>query len=380
MATNDFLTMEQIANESLMRLRNNLVFANLVHRDYAGTFASFGDTIQVKKPATFEAKDFVSDGSTSAQNIVESKVDVKMNKIADVTVDVTAKEMTLNIANFGEQVAEGAMQALAQKIDSDLAEQYKTIPFYAGDAGTEPATLTDLANARKVLNKNKCPMGNRRLVLSPDAESNLLVLDSVVNAEKSGTTQALREASLGKLMGFNTFMSQNVISHVKGTLALSGTDTFETSAEVASGASTIVIGPSGTDTLSGTVKVGDVINVDDQSFVATALATADADDTLSVSIAPKTTAVIAAGEAITISASNVGNLAFHRDAFALVNRPMALPMGGAQGAVANFEGLSIRVTRSYAMSSKTNEISFDILYGIKTLEEKLATRAWGTSG
>jgi len=377
---NEYLTLDQIAKESLMRLRNNLVFANLVHRDYSDEYASYGDKIQVKKPATFEAKDFVADGSTSKQDIKEGKVDVYLNKIADITVEVSAKELTLNIQDFGAQVAEGAMQAIAQKVDADLANQYKTIPYYAGDAGTEPATLSDLANARKTLNKNKAPMMNRRLVLSPDAESNLLVLDSVVNAEKSGTTQALREASLGKLMGFNTFMSQNIVSHTKGTLAVSGTDDIVVNAEVAVGASEIVLGTSSTDTLTGTVLVGDILNIDGNKYVATKEATANADATLTVKIAPATEVVLPADTVVTISASNVGNLAFHRNAFALVNRPMALPMGGAEGAVANFEGLSIRVTRDYTMSSKSNEISFDILYGIKTLEEKLATRAWGTSG
>lgn len=378
MATNNFLTVQEIAQESLMRLRNNLVFAGLVHRDYSNDFASFGDTIQVKKPATFEAKDFVVDGSASAQSIEEDNVLVKLDKIADVTVDITSKELTMNIQDFGDQVIEGAMQALAQKVDSDLAALYKAIPYYSGTAGQDPSNLSHIANARKVLNVNKAPMGNRRLVIDPDAEANLLVLDAVVNAEKAGSTQALREASLGRLMGLDTFMSQNIFSHIKGTLATSGTDTIDLSAEATAGDQTIALAPSGSDALTGTVVVGDIINVGDHSYVCTELATAAA-NAVTVKISPAIVETVDSGESVTIQASSVGNLAFHRNAFALVNRPMALPMGGAQGYVANYEGLSIRATMGYTMSSKTNSISFDILYGTKTLESKLATRVWGTS-
>ena len=378
MATNTFLTVQEIAQESLQRLRNNLVFAGLVHRDYSNEFASYGDTVQIKKPATFTANDFVSDGSTSAQGIEEDNVLVKLNKIADVTVDITSKELTLNIQDFGDQVVEGAMQALAQQVDADLAALYKNIPYYSGTAGQDPSTLTHLANARKVLNVNKAPMGSRRLVIDPDAEANLLILGAVVNAEKAGSTQALREASLGRLMGLDAFMSQNIYDHTKGTLATSETDTIDLSAEATAGDTSVALAPSGTDTLTGTVVVGDVLNIGDYKYVCTQLATA-ADDAVTVKISPAIVETVASGETITIEASSVGNLAFHRDAFALVNRPMALPMGGAEGYVANYEGLSVRATMGYTMGTKTNSISFDVLYGVKTLNPKLATRVWGTT-
>jgi len=377
MGTNTFLTVQEIAQESLQRLRNNLVFAGLVHRDYSNEFASYGDTVQIKKPATFTANDFVSDGSTSAQNIEEDNVLVKLNKIADVTVDITSKELTLNIQDFGDQVVEGAMQALAQQVDADLAALYKDIPYYSGTAGQDPSTLTHLANARKVLNVNKAPMGSRRLVIDPDAEANLLVLDAVVNAEKAGSTQALREASLGRLMGLDSFMSQNIYDHTKGTLAASGEGTIDLSAAATAGATSVGLEGSGETTLSGTVVVGDVLNIGDHKYVCTELATA-AEGVATVKISPAIVETVDSGETITIEASSVGNLAFHRDAFALVNRPMALPMGGAEGYVANYEGLSVRATMGYTMSSKTNSISFDVLYGVKTLNPKLATRVWGT--
>ena len=58
---NTIITPEIVAREALMVLRNNAVMANLVHRDYESEFVSaVGDTITVRKPAAFTAKEFAS--------------------------------------------------------------------------------------------------------------------------------------------------------------------------------------------------------------------------------------------------------------------------------------------------------------------------------
>ena len=59
---NTILTPNIIANEALDVLRTNAVMANLVHRDYSSEFvAGVGDTITIRKPATFEAKEFTTE-------------------------------------------------------------------------------------------------------------------------------------------------------------------------------------------------------------------------------------------------------------------------------------------------------------------------------
>ena len=115
---NTFLTPEIVAKEALMVLQSNLVMADLVHRDYSDEFVNVGDTISVRKPAKFVAKNFA--GTTSVQDISEGSVPVKLDRFRDVTVAVTAKQLTLDIADFSEQVITPAMQAIAQAVDQDL--------------------------------------------------------------------------------------------------------------------------------------------------------------------------------------------------------------------------------------------------------------------
>ena len=55
---NSFLTPDVIAREALIVLENNLIMANLVHRDYSNEFVNVGDTITVRKPASFVANNF----------------------------------------------------------------------------------------------------------------------------------------------------------------------------------------------------------------------------------------------------------------------------------------------------------------------------------
>lgn len=81
---------------------------------------------------------------------------------------------------------------------------------------------------------------------------------------------------------------------------------------------------------------------------------------------------------ITVPAQTSGNstteagVAFHRTAFALAFRPLALPRGAQNAAIANYKGFGLRVTYDYDMDLKSDVVSVDCLYGVKTID---ATRA-----
>lgn len=101
-----------------MVLENQLTMANLVHRDYSKEFVKVGDSITIRKPARFSAKNFT--GQVHSQNITEGSAVVKMDRFRDVTVEVGAKELTLDIKDFSTQVVAPALSAIAQAIDQDL--------------------------------------------------------------------------------------------------------------------------------------------------------------------------------------------------------------------------------------------------------------------
>lgn len=278
---NTFLTCQEIARQALPLLHDNLVFPALTYKDYSGEFQAKGDTIQVRKPAKFTANEF--NGTISTQDTTEGSVLVTLDKIADVSTVLTSKEMSLNIEDFTAQILQPAMMAIAEKINKDGLALYKDITNATGSAGTTPSTLADIAGAAKVLNQNKAPMEGRAAVWDAEALAAFQTLDAVVHAEKSGSTAALREGSIGRLLGVDNYMSQAVAN--------------------------------------------------DGEYTA--------------------------------------NLMFHKNAFAFVNRPLEVARG-AESYVTSFNGLSIRVTMAYDISTKKQTLSIDCLYGYKTLYPELA--------
>lgn len=207
---NTFLTVQEIARAALPLLHDNLVFPALTYKDYSGEFQAKGDTIQVRKPAKFVANEFTD--TITTQDTTEGNVLVKLDKIADVSTVLTAKEMALNIEDFTAQILQPAMMAIAEKINKDGLALYVDVVGVntTGTAGTTPSTLADIAGAAKVLNQNKAPMEGRAAVWDAEALAAFQTLDAVVHAEKSGSTAALREGSIGRLLGIDNYMSQAV--------------------------------------------------------------------------------------------------------------------------------------------------------------------------
>lgn len=206
---NVILTPEIIAREALMVLRNNAVMAKLVHRDYSDEFVgAVGDTITVRKPATFVANEFT--GEITVQDATESGVAVKMDKLLDVSFAVTSKQMTMDIADFSAQLLVPAMQAFNDKIDKMLIalESEATSRVAHASGAVAPA---DLIAARKFLTENAAPMADRRFVVGATAEADLLGNELFVSAEKVGDAgTALREASLGRKFGMDVYVDQNI--------------------------------------------------------------------------------------------------------------------------------------------------------------------------
>lgn len=375
---NTFLTTQLIAREALIRLRNFLVMKALVYNDFSNTFQKQGDTIRIKKPPVYVADEFSS--SINLQDITEDSVNVSLNHIADVSVNWTSKEKALNIDDFNQQVLDPAMEAIAQKIDEDIHKEfYKAVPYFVGTSGITPSNLDDFANAALMLNNNKVPLRNRVAVWDPTANSKFSILAAIVNAEKSGSTMALREGSIGRVQGLDNFMTQNVQTHIAGTFTAVATPQVNTLAVI--GSTTIVLkGGVGTET----IKAGDVFYITTSGkkyYYAAAVDATASGGVVSITTSTKVLAAHAVNDAVTFpdktAGAHVANLAFIKNACAFVSRPLEKPMGGVESYSANFEGISLRVTAGYDMTTKKEILSIDTLYGIKAVYPELATRVLG---
>jgi hypothetical protein len=66
-------------------------------------------------------------------------------------------------------------------------------------------------------------------------------------------------------------------------------------------------------------------------------------------------------------------MAFHRDAIALVSRPLAVPANalGVQAAVGMYNDLAMRVAMQYNITSQGTVVTLDMLCGVALLDENL---------
>ncbi len=357
---NTILTPQIIANEALMVLQSNLVMANLVHRDYSKEFVNVGDTITVRKPAKFVAKNFT--GQTKVQDITEGSVAVKIDRFRDITVHVGAKELTLDIRNFSEQVVTPAMQAIAQAIDADLLAVGISRAGKKATVSTKPE-LSDIAGVGKALDMSKAPRQNRRLVLPPTILYKYNTLDNFAKQCYKGDSEALKEAEIGKVYTCETYMSQNCPENQSDTPGTAK------SYKVAGTKDAMQFTVSDGKDAAGTIRKGDqlivngyIYTVTEDVTLASGAGTVKVDQNIPETISAPVDAVIV---------NKAHALGFHRNGLALVTRNLELPLGNKNAYIASADGLGVRVVMDYDSDKKQDKVSFDIIYGIKELDESL---------
>lgn len=368
---NSFITIKDFARAALPRLIDHLVFPNLIYKDFSDDFAGMkGDTIQVRRPIVLEARDFDAENGVQTQDIVESSVDVTLDKIATVDVGIEALQGATSVDDLTRVFIDPAAEALAAKINADGLELYKDVYAVCGEAGETPSTLKVMADARKTLNQNKAPVSGRNAVWDAEADAAFTAIDAIIHAEKSGSTQALREGSIGRVMGMDHYMSQSVRFHESGVTAA---ENVKLSAAVSAGAKKLSLTAS---SLTGKLVPGDLLRINGKTYAVTQASAAAASNAIAnVQVTPALPQ-LAVNTPVTLIPSHRANLAFHPMAFAFVTRPLTAP-AGVESYVTNYNGISLRVVRGYDMQHKREMLSMDVLYGFKTLYPELAVRVLG---
>jgi hypothetical protein len=207
-----------IARQALASLYESLVMVPLVYTDVSSEFTTqkIGNAVNIRKPATFVAKDFVRANGIELQDATEGSVQVSLDKISDVSFAVTSEELSLDIVDFDTQFLTPAMMALAQKIDRAILSLRDDITQVAGlpgvpAVGFEHSKPEVLIEAGRQFDINLLPETERHAVVGPTAKANWLNSEIVKHADKSGSTEALRRGSIGTdLFGFDVYQTQNI--------------------------------------------------------------------------------------------------------------------------------------------------------------------------
>jgi len=365
-----YITPQIVAKEALIVLENETIMAGLVHRDYSREFKKVGSTVTIRKPTSMTAS-AVSD-TVHMNTVTESSVNVVLDQHLDVSFEITTQDLTLKVVDFTEQHLMPAMRGMASTVDELLTNLYADVAGHYAVSATP--MLSDIAYLEAVQDLQAVPKTDRRLVLDPYTRAGYLSVDAFVHAEKRGDGgKALRTAELGHVLGYDTYMDQNIVSHSQPIADAVGAADGAVAAESTSHTIDAI-------TSGGTILAGDSFKYTgyDEWFVVATNATADGTTAVVHTDNAVGNSAIDDNTVVTFQGTHRANLAFHKNAFALVTAPLAPPIGGVAHATVSYRGLTCRVVYDYTTLSKKNLISIDMLCGVKTLDQKLAARLCDT--
>lgn len=247
------------ANESIAILEENMVVANLVHRDFEPIIANYGDVVNTRKPGEFVVNRKTTADSVTVQTPTATSVPVVLNQHLHTSFMIMDGDQSKSFKDLVVEYLSPAMLSIARGIDQIVSAQvYQFLSNQGGQlnqlSGTNAETY--LLGTRQVLNKNKAYVNNRNLVLSTVSETALLSDKNFTQAFAVGDEgTALREASLGRKYGFDIFMAQNM-PYVDGTLQDIVAGAINNAAGAAVGATSLTV-----DGLSATIAAGTWLTV-----------------------------------------------------------------------------------------------------------------------
>ena len=440
---NDALIPELWARESIAVLEENMVMGNLIHRDFSSEIAQYGDVVNTRKPADMQV----------ARKTDADTVDYNDAKLNNVAVKLDQHLYTAFIIKDGERSQSmqdllgihlmPAMKAMGNGIDRAILGRmaHELIGTPAARVGqlakldSSNAKNTVLA-ARERMNRTLAHTGGRNLVLAPGSETAILSDALFLAADQRGDGgAALTSAHLGRILGFDTYMDQNV----NGIVATSAVDSTTTGVDAAgqdevtctsTPAAGQFVNVAGNDqptwalsntgsaiTLNENLKYATASGADVTLFPAGTTTAAQYDAGYSkgvtlVGIAPSVGQLVAFGATAgarhtysvisvqangdvlldrpldkTVAASAPAfsgpngdfNVAFNRDAFALISRPLAQPEAsmGARSFVASYNNIAMRATMQYDIDAQGTKVVLDMLAGTAMLDANLATLVLG---
>lgn len=231
------LVPEWWALEGLAVLEETLVVANLVNRDYNNYFVNAGDTVNINRPGTFEAKHKQRGVDTTIQDASVTPDTVKLNQHVEVTFAIDDREMQKSAVELRTLFLMPAIRALAEGIDGAIVGE--GVQFAENCVGQLGVAIDDdaLIDLGKTFDDNNCPAYDRYLVVGPSGKADLLRIERFTDADKTGRTSALLSGQIGYAMGFDIFMSQTVGTQLSGYASVDAT--LGTNATAVKGATVI---------------------------------------------------------------------------------------------------------------------------------------------
>ena len=356
----------------------------LVNGDYSNVPAERGDTINVWIPSAATVYDVAPSAAPfQADDSSPVKAPVQLTQWRHSGFYMNDKQIGDVVAGFKPKQMDACIAALANDVNAYLFGLYKSAYGFVGTPGTTPfgVDVTGATLARAQLNRQLASAMDRRLVLDVNAEGNALALPAFSYALNVGTDKAIIDGTIGRRYGFDVAMDQQIPTHTStplsgGAATVNGAQTINQGTLDGGRTGTVSIAKA---TATSPLVKGDILTFagDAQTYVVTAAVVLAVGNT-TVAIAPALQSAKTGVEVVSLKASHVVNLAFHRDAISFASRPLQSTQANSQEMYSISDPISgIALRLEVVRQNKQLLFDFDILFGASMVRPELACRLAG---
>ncbi|NBS07187.1 MAG: hypothetical protein EBT03_09335 [Betaproteobacteria bacterium] len=201
-----------IAQRALEILVEDYSFIRNAVTDFSPEAAKYNATVYTHRLSALTAQDYSQANGYVATAATQTDAGITLNKFKHVTYSVDDQERSTSQVNLIERFAGAAANALGLQMVGDLLALVTTSYGSAITVSSTSFNYSWAVSAGQVLNNNKVPANDRYAVLAPAFFGSLLKDSNVVaNPQISG--EAVRNAGLGAVAGFNINMYPSVPSN-----------------------------------------------------------------------------------------------------------------------------------------------------------------------
>lgn len=201
----------------LEKLRNQLVYGNLVNRDYEGEITSAGDTVHINSFGAVTIKNYTRNTeidppeqlSTEEQTLI-----IDQEKYFNFGLDDVDKAQALG--GLMEAAMDEASYGLASIADRFIADKMAKEGTASIGTDSAPITLTaanvyeTFVRIKITMDKLNIPNQGRFVVVPPEVEGLLLLEDRFVSTGGSSAEGILVNGLIGKVAGIEIYTSNDV--------------------------------------------------------------------------------------------------------------------------------------------------------------------------
>lgn len=365
--------------------RKRAVMPMLVNSDFGREVKKKGNTIDVPIPAAVGTIDVApSHVPPQSQDTTPTTVPIALDKWRQSKpFFLTDAEMTQIEArdNFIPMQVEEAMKDLAEYVNSQIMALYKSFYSFHGSPASVPFNATDkvtsITQIDKLLNQQKCPKNDRRMVLHWDAQANALALPEFGDVHRAGSDVTKLDGEIGRKYGFDFYGDDDIPTHTTG--AATGTAILvNNGAGYAVGATSMAL-----DGLTAAPVPGDIFTTPGNNQHVVKTATTLSSDDSTITFYPPLKEALADDDELTFLASHKANLAFNRNAIGFVTRPLDLntELNANSGFMTMFDPLTgIPLRMEVKRQHKQTSWEIDLLFGCAVIRPEYGARLIGLPG